>query len=121
MSMADSCAARSCFVQIIELVLVLAALGLILFRSRTFPKPAQSFQVVERWFSQLARRKSLSVLVVGLLVLVSRVALIPVLGIPEPQLARRVQLSSGRRHFRAWPAYQSPPSDGCTLRKFSHH
>jgi len=70
--------------EIIELVLVLAALGLILFRSRTLPKKAQSFQVVERWFSQLAKRKSRSVLVVGLLVLASRAALIPVLGIPEP-------------------------------------
>ena len=39
---------------------------------------------VERGFSRLAQRKSLSVAIVGLLVLGLRAALIPVLGIPEP-------------------------------------
>ena len=72
------------FLEIIEFVLVLAALGLILFHSRKAPGKLQSFRSVERWFSLLARRKSLSVLMVGVLVLFSRAALIPLLGIPEP-------------------------------------
>ncbi len=69
---------------IIELILVLAALALILFRSGKEPAQSRSFQSLEHWFSRLARRKSLSVLFVGLLVLTLRAALIPVLGIPEP-------------------------------------
>jgi hypothetical protein len=69
---------------IIELILVLAALALILFRSGKRPAQSGSFQSLEQWFSRLARRKSLSVLFVGLLVLTLRAALIPVLGVPEP-------------------------------------
>jgi hypothetical protein len=68
--------------EIIELALVLAALGLILVRSRKEPT---SFSSLERWFAKLARRKSLSVATVGVLVLTSRAALIPLLGIPEPR------------------------------------
>jgi hypothetical protein len=69
---------------VIEAVLVLAALGLILFRSRKGSEQSPSFLSVERWFSRLARRRSVSVLIVGLLVLVFRIALIPLLGVPEP-------------------------------------
>lgn len=69
---------------IIELILVLATLGLILLRSPTEPKNFRSFQSLEGWFSKLARRKSLSVLSVGLLVLTTRAVLIPVLGVPGP-------------------------------------
>jgi len=69
---------------LIEFVLVLAALGLILFRSRKESGKVASFHSVERWLSHLARRKSLSVLIVGLLVFTARAALIPLLGIPEP-------------------------------------
>ena len=61
------------FLEIIELILVLAALGLILFRSHKTRENHSRSTRVEQWFSRLARRKSLSVLVVGLLVLVSRV------------------------------------------------
>jgi hypothetical protein len=68
--------------EIIELVLVLATLGLILVRPRK--EPAR-FCSLERWFFKLARRKSLSLAIVGLLVLTSRAALIPLLGIPEPR------------------------------------
>jgi hypothetical protein len=42
------------------------------------------FDSIERWFSKLARRRALSVVTVGLLVVLIRAALIPVLGIPEP-------------------------------------
>ena len=69
---------------IIELILVLAALALIFFRSSKDAGESTSFRSVERWFAGLAQRRTLSVVVVGLFVLVSRVALIPVLGIPEP-------------------------------------
>ena len=72
-------------VPIIELVLVLATLGLIFFRSSSSLSSSNSFQSIERAFSKLARRKTLSVVVVGLFVLGSRVALIPLLGIPEPR------------------------------------
>jgi hypothetical protein len=72
------------FLEIIEFVLVAAALGLILLHSRKEPGKLPSFQSVEQWFSRLARRRSLSVLIVGLLILTSRAALIPLLGIPAP-------------------------------------
>jgi hypothetical protein len=70
--------------EIVELLLVLAALGLILFRSRKEPGKLHSFHSVEQWLSRLARRRSLGVLGIGLLVLAARAALIPLLGIPEP-------------------------------------
>jgi hypothetical protein len=70
-------------VTLIELVLVLSAFALILLRSE--PKPmSPAFHAVEDWFRKLARRKTLSVLAVGLATLCLRAALIPVLGIPEP-------------------------------------
>ena len=70
-------------VPIIELIFVLAALVLILARSPGSAK-FHSFQTVERWFSRLARRKTLSIFGVGLFVLGTRIALIPLLGVPEP-------------------------------------
>jgi hypothetical protein len=73
------------FVPIIEFVLVLATLGLILLRSRSESREFHSFHAIEQWFSRLARRKVLSVVTVGLFVLVSRTALVPLLGIPEPR------------------------------------
>jgi len=68
--------------EIIELLLELAALFLILIRSgnRTVNRP-----FFPPWFSKLARKKVFSAVIVGLLVLVSRAALIPLLGIPEPR------------------------------------
>jgi signal transduction histidine kinase len=72
-------------VPIIESVLVLATLGLILLRTRNESREFHSFHGSEQWFSRLARRKVLSVLTVGLFVLVSRTALIPLLGLPEPR------------------------------------
>jgi len=74
--------------QFIELTLVIAALAVIALASRTagraIPRPA-GFGYVENRFRQLARRKTVSVLVVGLLVVTLRVSLIPVLGIPAPR------------------------------------
>ena len=68
---------------IIELLLVLSCLGMIFLRRRERPGPS-TFGSAERWFRSLARRKTLSVAAVGLLCFCVRVALLPVLGVPEP-------------------------------------
>ena len=66
---------------LIELVLVLSVFSLIVFRRPSGIAPTSS---VERWFRNLARRKTIAVVAVGMLALSIRVALIPVLGIPAP-------------------------------------
>jgi hypothetical protein len=74
--------------QFIELILIAAALAAIAFASRNTSRATSrpaGFGYVESRFRQLARRKTLSVVVVGLLVVTLRVALIPVLGIPAPR------------------------------------
>src|SRR5713226_680429 len=74
--------------QFIELTLVVAALAIIAFAARDAgrAKPrAAGFGYVEHSFRRLARRKTLSVVAVGLLVVTLRVSLIPVLGIPAPR------------------------------------
>src|SRR5579872_2636033 len=71
----------------IELLLLTFASGLIFFSSRTsalLAAPA-AFRLLQRAFGRLACRKNLSVLVVGAAVIVIRVSLIPILGIPEPR------------------------------------
>jgi hypothetical protein len=74
--------------QIIEFILVLAALALI-FTKQLQPEPERpdpgSFDSIQRALSRLARRKTLSIVSVGLFVLLFRAALIPVLGIPAPR------------------------------------
>jgi hypothetical protein len=74
--------------QIIELALVLSALATIAFAtrapSRAMPRLA-GFEYVEGRFRRLARRKTLSVVVVGLLVIGLRLSLIPAIGIPTPR------------------------------------
>ena len=75
-------------IQIIELTLVIAALAIIFFGSRNAGgtrRRLAGFEYVEDRFRRLARRKILSVVVVGLLVVALRVSLIPVLGIPAPR------------------------------------
>ena len=71
---------------IIEALLVVAAVALIFFSSRKAAIPRQPvvFIRLERAFARLARRKRLSVVLVGLSVIAVRVALIPILGIPQP-------------------------------------
>ncbi|MGC2371747.1 MAG: hypothetical protein WA474_21945 [Candidatus Sulfotelmatobacter sp.] len=71
---------------LIEFLFVVAAGGLILFSSRR-PSPGDQpagFRTLERAFARIARRRRLSVLAVGLSVIAIRVALIPILGIPQP-------------------------------------
>ncbi len=74
--------------QFIELILVISALTIIAFASRHGGQPTPrraGFGYLEYCFRQLARKKALSVVVVGLLVVTFRVSLIPVLGIPAPR------------------------------------
>ncbi|GAC1433729.1 MAG: hypothetical protein NVS1B11_15300 [Terriglobales bacterium] len=75
------------FIPAIELILVLSALGMIFIAQRKperLLREASSFRFLERWLSKLARRKTLSVILVGFLVLALRLSLLPLLGIPEP-------------------------------------
>jgi hypothetical protein len=69
-------------IPLVELALVLAVFALVFLRPAS--KPAPIFQAAERWFRNLAHRISLSVVAVGLMTIFLRVALIPVLCIPEP-------------------------------------
>jgi len=68
---------------ITELMLVLPVITVILFR-RQVETRARASRALDQCFAKLARRKNLSVAVVGLLSLSLRAALIPVLGIPQP-------------------------------------
>jgi hypothetical protein len=74
-------------VALIELVLMSATGVLILLRSRksVIQEQPGAMLRLERFFSRLARRKNLCVALTGLSVVVIRVALIPILGIPEPR------------------------------------
>jgi len=77
----------SSLIQISETVLIIAAVAMIFLARRTaspISRPPSGFASLQRSFGQLARRKTLSVVLVGLSVLSIRAALIPVLGIPEP-------------------------------------
>src|SRR5580704_8886 len=74
-------------VAIIELTLMIGAGLLIVLDRRRTPAPHQSsfVQALRRCFAQLARRRPLAIFVVGAGVVVVRVALIPVLGVPQPR------------------------------------
>jgi hypothetical protein len=72
---------------LIEFLLLICATGLILFSSRkpsALDQPA-AFHSLQRAFVALARQQPLSVLLVGLSVVAIRVALIPILGVPQPR------------------------------------
>jgi hypothetical protein len=67
-----------------ELLLVIAAVSMIFLRRSSTPQ-ATGFTSIERFFHGLSSRRTLSVVVVGLLPITIRVALIPLLGVPEPR------------------------------------
>jgi hypothetical protein len=71
---------------IIEALLVIATVALIFFSSRkaSIHYPPVILLALQRAFARLARRRRLSMLLVGLSVIAARVALIPILGIPQP-------------------------------------
>ena len=73
---------------LLELLFVVAAGILILFSSRNTSVRSQptAFFAVEHALARLARRRRLAVLVVGFSVVAVRVALIPILGTPQPAL-----------------------------------
>ncbi len=68
---------------IIEFLLVLAAVAMA-FRQSKDESRFSSFHAIEQFFLKLARRRGLSVIVVGVLCLSIRAALLPVLGVPAP-------------------------------------
>jgi hypothetical protein len=68
---------------LIELVLVLGVVTLI-FRKRPGTRARSGLSVPGTLFGKLARRRTLSVVAVGVLSLSVRTILIPILGIPEP-------------------------------------
>src|SRR6266480_3284458 len=77
----------SSLIQIIETLLIIAAVAMIFlarWKASSISQPPPGFESMEHAFGRLARRKTLSVVLVGLSVLTIRAALIPVLGIPEP-------------------------------------
>jgi hypothetical protein len=73
-------------VALIEFTLVACAAGLIFHSSRTASESREpaSLRWLERVGARLARRKRLSIVIVGLSVITIRVALIPILGVPQP-------------------------------------
>lgn len=75
----------SSLIAIIEGLLVIASGGLIFFSSRNAPtREPVGFLRFERAFGRLARKRHLCVVLTGLSVIVIRVALIPILGVPRP-------------------------------------
>jgi hypothetical protein len=75
------------FVLLLELFLLASAATLIFLSSRNArarSEPA-AFLSLQRAFARLSRRKFLSVILVGLSVVLIRLALIPILGIPQPR------------------------------------
>src|SRR5579863_8893098 len=73
---------------LLELLLLLATVALILFSSRNASGRTEptSFRSIEHVFARLARRRRPAVLLVGFSVIAIRVALIPILGIPQPSV-----------------------------------
>jgi hypothetical protein len=69
---------------LIELILLTVTIVFIFIRSRSQPEPPLGFGAFEHRLRSLAHRKTAAALSCGLAVLVIRLSLIPVLGIPQP-------------------------------------
>src|SRR5215469_9645842 len=75
-------------IHIIELLLIVMTGAMILTRARRGLLGNTSplcLLKVEQFFQRLARRKALAVVSVGLFVLITRAALVPLLGVPQPR------------------------------------
>ena len=68
---------------LVEALLILGTLPLIFFGRHT--KSAASFRSLQLRFADLARRRTASLITIGLVVVIVRSALIPLLGIPSPR------------------------------------
>lgn len=68
----------------IELLLIVSVLAMIFLRRSRSPQTA-GFNFLERFFHRLAAKRALSVIAVGVVALTIRLALIPLLGIPQPR------------------------------------
>ena len=82
---------------------------------------AGGFARIERTFARLARRQGLSVAVVGLSVVLLRLAILPLFASSAAVCSRRFQLSARQRHLCSRPAGQSNPRDVDAFRKHPHH
>src|SRR5690349_10074663 len=71
----------SSLLALVELSVIVIVFGFTLLR----PSNTAAFSRLAAYFRALARRRTLSIVSVGLFVLVARVSLIPLLGIPQPR------------------------------------